>query len=104
MSAYCFFDVRKITDPDKVGAYRAQVFETVEKFGGEYLVLGGDFDVVEGEWAPNIPVIIRFASMADARSWYDSDFYAPLKALRLEGTESCGVFLEGFAPEAAADD
>ena len=95
MPAYCFFDVRQITDQEKVSAYRARVVETVEKHGGRYLVLGGRFDVMEGDWQPVIPVIIEFPSLDAAQRWYASDDYAPLKALRLEGTVSCGVFIEG---------
>ncbi len=99
MAAYCFFDVRKIVDPEKISAYRSQVFATVEQYSGRYLALGGPFDVVEGDWSPVIPVIIEFPSLAKAREWYDSKEYEPLKALRMEGTESCGVFIEGYAPE-----
>ena len=65
-----------------------------------YLVLGGKFDAVEGDWQPVIPVIIEFASLAEAHRWYNSDDYAPLKTLRLAGTEGAAVFIEGCsAPE-----
>ena len=52
MSAYCFFDVREITDRAKVDQYLAGVFATVEQYGGHYLVFGGKFDRVEGNWQP----------------------------------------------------
>ena len=103
MAAYCFFDVRKITDPDKVGEYRKQVFATVERYGGRYLVLGGKFDAVEGDWQPIVPVIIEFASLAEAHRWYNSDDYAPLKTLRLAGTEGAAVFIEGYSAAEAGN-
>jgi uncharacterized protein (DUF1330 family) len=96
MAAYFFFDVREITDTEKAGEYRQRVFATVEQFGGRYLALGGPFEVIEGEWSPVIPVIIEFESMGRAREWYASEAYRPLKALRLEGTKSCCVLIEGF--------
>jgi uncharacterized protein (DUF1330 family) len=99
MSAYCFFDVREITDRAKVDQYLAGVFATVEQYGGHYLVFGGKFDRVEGNWQPVYPVIVEFADIGQAQRWYRSPEYEPLKALRLAGTRSNAVFLEGATPE-----
>ena len=99
MSAYCFFDVREITDQAKVERYLAGVFATVEQYGGRYLVLGGKSDLVEGDWQPVYPVIVEFADGEQAQRWYSSPEYEPLKALRLAGTRSNAVFLEGATPE-----
>ena len=49
MPAYCFFDVREINDKEKLGDYRSKVFSTVEQYGGRYIVLGGQFEVIEGD-------------------------------------------------------
>ena len=65
MSAYCFFDVREITDHAKVEQYLAGVFATVERYGGRYLVLGGKSHLVEGDWQPVYPVIVEFADRGD---------------------------------------
>ncbi|WP_287178910.1 DUF1330 domain-containing protein [Mesorhizobium sp.] len=98
MSTYCFFDVREITDQAKVEQYLAGVFATVEQYGGRYLVLGGKSDLVEGDWQPVYPVIVEFADGEHARRWYSSPEYEPLKALRVAGTRSNAVFLEGAMP------
>jgi uncharacterized protein (DUF1330 family)/trans-aconitate methyltransferase len=95
MSTYCFFDVREITDQAKVEQYLAGVFATVEQYGGRYLVLGGKSDLVEGDWQPVYPVIVEFADGEHAQRWYSSPEYEPLKALRVAGTRSNAVFLEG---------
>lgn len=97
MSAYCFFDVREITDHAKVKQYLAGVFATVEQYGGRYLVLGGKSNLVEGNWQPVYPVIVEFCDGEQAQRWYSSSEYEPLKALRLAGTRSNAVFLEGVA-------
>lgn len=94
MSALCFFDVLEVTDPEKMDAYRAAVFATVQQHGGRYVVIGGPVEVVEGHWRPAFPVVIEFPTLADARRWYDSPAYAPLKALRLAATRGNAVFLE----------
>jgi ubiquinone/menaquinone biosynthesis C-methylase UbiE/uncharacterized protein (DUF1330 family) len=98
MSAYCFFDVREITDHAKVEQYLAGVFATVAQYGGRYLVLGGKFDLVEGDWQPVYPVIVEFADGDQAQRWYSSPEYEPLKALRVAGTRSNAVFFEGATP------
>ena len=97
--AYCFFDVREITDHAKVEQYLAGVFATVAQYGGRYLVLGGKSDLVEGDWQPVYPVIVEFADGEQARRWYSSPEYEPLKALRVAGTRSNAVFLEGATPQ-----
>jgi uncharacterized protein (DUF1330 family) len=86
MSHFCFFDVREITDHAKVEQYLVGVFATVAQYGGRYLVLGGKSDLVEGDWQPAYPVIVEFADREQARRWYSSPEYEPLKALRVAGT------------------
>ena len=95
MPAYFFVDIREIKDAAKMEEYKARVSPIVEKFGGRYLVVGGPFQVVEGEWKPVFPVLIEFPSMEDARRWYDSQDYRQLKQLRLNATAGSGVFMEG---------
>ena len=95
MAAYCIFDILEITDKPKMAEYRRRVRATVEQYGGRYLVAGGDFDVVEGNWRPVFPVILEFPSLEQARRWYNSPEYQPLKKLRHDATRSNGVFIEG---------
>jgi len=95
MPAYFLVDIREVKDAAKMEQYRARVRPVVEKFGGRYLVRGGPFQVVEGEWSPVFPVMVEFPSMEDARRWYDSEDYRELKKLRLAATSGSGVFLDG---------
>ncbi|HUK26000.1 MAG TPA: DUF1330 domain-containing protein [Terriglobales bacterium] len=95
MPAYFFVDIREIKDAAKWQDYRARVGPVVEKFGGRYLLAGGPFEVVEGNWKPVCPVLVEFPSMEQARRWYDSEDYREMKALRLAVTDSDGVFLQG---------
>ncbi len=43
-------------------------------------------------------MILEFPSLADARRWYDSEEYKPIRALRWEWAESELFFVEGFTP------
>lgn len=96
MAAYCFFDVLVIKDPVKMELYRSRVLQTVEAYGGRYVVKGGKLDVVEGTWQPVYPVIIEFPSLEQAHRWYNSEEYRELKALRTQATDGHAVFIEGL--------
>ena len=99
MAAYCLFDIREVVDPEKMEEYRRGVLATVERYGGRYVVMGGTCDVIEGNWKPNFPVIIRFPSLEQAHNWYHSEEYKYLKALRLSGSKGDAVFMESEPSE-----
>lgn len=96
MSAYCFFDILKVVDSDKMEAYRDRVFDNVAKHGGRYLIVGGDFKVVEGEMNLTFPVLIEFPTLEQAYEWYNAEDYAELKALRFAASEANAVFVQGM--------
>jgi uncharacterized protein (DUF1330 family) len=96
MPAFCFFDILEVLDREKLDEYRKRVQPTVERYGGRYRGIGGACDVVEGSWQPVFPVIIEFPTLTEARSWYDSEDYRQLKALRLDAVRSNGVIFEGW--------
>ena len=95
MSAYCLFDNIEVYDLEKLEEYKAKASSVVEQYGGRYLVLGGKTDLMEGDWQPVFPVIIEFPSLEQAHSWYGSEEYKDLKALRLSAVKSNAVFIEG---------
>jgi uncharacterized protein (DUF1330 family) len=95
MAAYFFVDVLEITDQPKLEKYREGVFATVELYGGRYVILGGNCEVVEGDWRPTFPVMIEFSSLEQAKRWYASSEYEPLLKLRLESTRGNALFLDG---------
>lgn len=96
MPAYCLFDILEITDEDKFEEYRTKVFATVEQYNGRYLVIGGQYEKLEGDWSPVFPVVIEFPDKDQAKRWYDSAEYREIKDLRVDGTRSNGVVLEGL--------
>jgi uncharacterized protein (DUF1330 family) len=95
MSAFFFFDVKEITDENKMDEYRQGVRQTVEKYGGKYRVIGGEQQPLEGDWQPTFPVIIEFDDIEQARRWYDAPEYQDLKALRLSATKGSMVLIDG---------
>lgn len=96
MVAYCLFDNLEVTNPAQLEEYKNRALPVVKQYGGRYVVLGGTFDIVEGDWGPTFPVMIEFPSLEQAHHWYDSDEYQELKALRLSAVRSNAVFIEGI--------
>ena len=94
MTAYALFDNLEVSDPEALARYAEEVDETVRAHGGRYLVVGGDVRSVEGDAQLTYPVLLEFPSLRAAQEWYDSDAYAPLKALRRSASRSTAVFFE----------
>lgn len=96
MAAFIIANVN-VTDPAGFATYRELVAPTVADAGGRYRVRGGETRVLEGSWSPSRLVILEFESMAAAQAWYDSDAYAPAKALRNRTATSDVVLVDGIA-------
>ena len=96
MAGYVVVQV-SIHDPEGFAVYRDMVPPTLETYGGRYLVRGGDWENLEGEWNPQRMVIIEFDSVDQAKSWWASEEYAPAKKLREETATSKLVIVDGCA-------
>ena len=94
MAAYLIVDI-EIQDAAGFEDYRKAVPATIEKYGGKYLVRGGRFEKLEGEWQPKRLVILEFPSMEQAKRWYDSEEYREPKALRLRTSKANLILVEG---------
>lgn len=94
MSAYFIVDI-DIHDAAGLEEYRKQVPATITKYGGRFIVRGGKVEQLEGEWQPKRLVLLEFPSLEQARRWYDSEEYRPLKAMRLKASSSNLILVEG---------
>ncbi len=84
-----------VTDADTYAEYRDGVLATVEPHGGKYLVRGGAFDCLEGEWPDERVVVIEFPSVEDARAWYESDDYQALARIRQSASDADIILVAG---------
>ena len=85
-----------VKDPEAYKEYVAGTPAVVAKFGGEFIVRGGQFVPKEGRAPHGRVVLIRFPSYEKAKAFYDSDEYAGLLALRLSLTDSRLFLIEGI--------
>ena len=83
-SAYIIVDMR-ISNMEQYKQYMAVAPSAVAAAGGEYLVRGGKFEVLEGDWQPSRIALLRFPSFEKAKAFYDGERYRAARAKR-EGT------------------
>ena len=84
-----------VHDKEKFAAYRQVVGPTIQKYGGQALVVDGKWEKLEGRDQRSMVVVLRFPSYEQAKAWYDSDDYAgPLK-MRKESADADVILVEG---------
>jgi uncharacterized protein (DUF1330 family) len=84
-----------IHDEDRYAAYRAGTVASLEPFEGRFIVRGGPTETLEGSWDAGRTVVIEFPTVEQARSWFHSDGYQQLAAIRREASDADIVLVEG---------
>jgi uncharacterized protein (DUF1330 family) len=95
MPAYMIVNV-EVNNATAYEEYKAKVPALIRTHGGEYLVRGGNFVVLEGDWKPSRLVVFRFPDIASAQALYNDPEYQPLKALRQRVSKMDIVAIEGL--------
>ena len=86
-----------ITNDEEMENYKLLAKPLVESFGGEYLARGGQLVVKENQlWSPTRLVLLRFPSMAQAQTFYDSPEYQKILPISQSCTQRTLVMLEGL--------
>jgi uncharacterized protein (DUF1330 family) len=67
----------------------------IAKYGGEFIVRGGTVDSKEGEPPLGRVVVVRFPSMEQAQTFYNSGDYGPLIELRQSASNGSLFIVEG---------
>ena len=70
--------------------------EILEKYGGRFLVRGGEFWIAEGNWTPKRLVIVEFESYERAKEFWHCEEYRPLRALRQSSAKTDMIFVDGI--------
>jgi uncharacterized protein (DUF1330 family) len=86
MAAYVIVET-DVTDPERYEQYKAASPAAIAAGGGRFLVRGGEFLVLEGDWQPPRLVMLEFDDLEAAKRWYESEAYQEAKKLR-EGAAS----------------
>ena len=94
MAAYVIAHI-DVKDPVRYEDYKKMSPVSIGKYGGRFIARGGAVEVLEGTWAPKRLVLLEFPSAEAARRWYESEDYAPAKALRQATSTGDLVIVEG---------
>ncbi|MBN8919648.1 MAG: DUF1330 domain-containing protein [Rhizobiales bacterium] len=86
-----------VHDPDMFAKYRDQVTPLIARFGGRYLIRGGELEHVEGHMPVKRLVVLEFPTLDAARTFYESPDYESVLPLRLQSTHSEVALVEGYA-------
>ena len=81
MSAYILVDC-EVTDATRYEPYKKLAQEAIARYGGRYLVRGGETVLLEGDRTPGRVVVLEFPTLEAARSFYDSAEYRAARAAR----------------------
>jgi uncharacterized protein (DUF1330 family) len=81
VAAYVIVDV-EILDPQGYREYTRQVPETLQPYGGRFIVRGGNAETLEGSWDPKRVVVLEFPSADQARAWHASAAYQAILPIR----------------------
>ncbi|MGE3274359.1 MAG: DUF1330 domain-containing protein [Vicinamibacterales bacterium] len=101
MAAYLIVDIAAVHDEAAYAEYRNRVTPGLEAAGGRYLVRGGPLEVLEGDWHPRRLVVVRFDSVQQAKTWWASADYEPLRRQRAGATTTHMVIVEGLGEAGA---
>jgi uncharacterized protein (DUF1330 family) len=85
-----------VKDPSAYEQYKAEVPALIRKHGGEYLVRGGNCQILEGDWRPNRLVLFRFPDKESVEAFYSDPEYQQLKNLRGRVAKANIVVVEGL--------
>jgi len=94
MPAYLIGDVA-VKDPTAYEQYRKEIGGLIARHRGEYVVRGGEIEVVVGDWRPNRLIILRFPDRAAVRAYLDDPVFHKLGELRQRAIKSQIVMVEG---------
>jgi uncharacterized protein (DUF1330 family) len=81
MPAYVVIDI-DIRDSDRFGEYVEAITPQLEAADARAVSFDPQPAVVEGDWTPSTVVILEFPTKTAADTFFKSDSYAPLRALR----------------------
>jgi uncharacterized protein (DUF1330 family) len=84
-----------INDFEGYEKYLARCDEVFAHYGGEYLAVDDNPDVLEGDWSYTKTVLIRFPDEVEFRRWYESPEYQNILKYRLRAGKCDTVLVKG---------
>ncbi len=85
-----------VTDMEQYQQYMKLTPAILEKYGGSFVIRGGEKVVLEGPDTTDRIVMVKFESIDAARRMYDSDEYQAAIKVREGAAEASFIVMEGL--------
>lgn len=97
MPVYMIIEI-KVMNHELYTRYVEKVPEIVKKYGGKYLVRGGEVIPMFGNWNPERIVMIEFETEEQLRNCFNSAEYLKIAPFRENSTITKSVIVNGYLP------
>ena len=95
MAAYLVVEI-EVTNPAQFEEYKKLAPAAIAKYGGRYLVRGGAYEAIEGDWKPQRLTVVEFESMEKAKAFYHSPEYQVAIKARLGAANFKLLLVQGI--------
>ena len=97
MPAYLVGYEQDMRDRDSLNEYGRRAYPTLAAHGARFLASASpsSYEVLEGEWRPELVAVVEFPSLDAARAWYSSPEYEAAKPFRQRASRSNMLLLDG---------
>jgi len=86
----------EVLDPVQYEQYKTRGAASIAAYGGQYIVRGGEFDVLEGDAPAGRTVVVEFPSRQAAVDWYHGPEYTAARALRERAADARMYVVDGI--------
>ena len=87
-----------VHDPEAYRDYTAQTPGLIAKYGGNWVIRGGEATTMEGGWNPGRFVVVEWPDKESFQRFYDSPEYQEVLKIRFEHATSRAFGIEGWNP------
>ena len=94
MSAYIIAYV-DVSDAEQYEMYKKLSTHAMQVHQAEFCCRGGQVEVLEGDWAPERVVVMKFKDMQAARSYYESAEYMQARDARASAAHVRMIIVDG---------
>jgi uncharacterized protein (DUF1330 family) len=94
-SAYIIANI-EVTNPAQYEDYKKWSTEAMKAHGAEVCVRGGKIEVLEGDWAPQRIVVLKFPSVEAAKKFNESPEYGKARDSRQGAAIMRMIVVEGL--------
>ena len=94
MAAYLVVDI-EVTNPTRFEEYKNIAPPAIAKYGGRFLIRGGAYEALEGNWKPLRLTIVEFESTEKAKVFYNSPEYQTARKVRAGAANMKMLLVQG---------